>query len=401
MFKKLTKCNSTYGTQSTCSRMSNRSQLSQCQTRTDYSDKYCASMPNLPPQTNTSQPRRTISMRYGLICNNCSNMENASKKTFQPYFTNMEKEKLWTQFERTNPLYFQDKMERSRHNTIQNKVNSRMCNADLAVNRLKDYRISETTEKEKLQLSNEFSLYNGLTGEKDPRYNRVKSNYDRRQNRLYSSDCKNYSIDRPRKAVRDYYEKCVFQVPLQEPSSRPSKVYTDNVNKYLLLQMKEKKLKEKIGKDKEQRNNKRANWDFDQHNNEINQKYDYDKLRLHRKIYGENQGLINFKNKINKNNEIKEKQLKEDYKQKFRKDNEAHQNRLKENKLLIKESIGQFLRQRYSDYAKRKVENDNDRIKTDKYNREYQQKCHHGNNMLRCCLCNKLFTKNRLGSYAV
>ena len=82
-----------------------------------------------------------------------------------------------------------------------------------------------------------------INDKKDPRYIKQKNNFDKKENIIYQNPNIYKSLE-PRKAYKDYYSKCIFQIPKMEKTYCHNPVYKKNYIRALEKQIEEKKNKE-------------------------------------------------------------------------------------------------------------------------------------------------------------
>ena len=176
---------------------------------------------------------------YKLICNNCYNnkivTENIKNKPLE------KKELLNKTFNKINPFYFQDKMNDIYKDKKNDKIKELEKLQRQALDNLAKYKIANPSNKEKLQKTNEYSINPLNSCEKeDPRLVKTMKNYDKKEN-FINKNKDLYRIDKPRKAINDYYNKCLYQVPVMEEEYHVNPEYKKEVNKELKKQIEENK----------------------------------------------------------------------------------------------------------------------------------------------------------------
>jgi hypothetical protein len=213
---------------------------------------------------------------YKLICNNCYNnkivTENIKNKPLE------KKDLLNKTFNKINPFYFQDKM-----NDIEDKKNDKIKELEKlqkqALDNLAKYKIANPSNKEKLQKTNEYSINPLNSCEKeDPRLVKTMKNYDKKEN-FINKNKDLYRIDKPRKAINDYYNKCLYQVPVMEEEYHVNPEYKKEVNKELKKQIEENKNNKKKKKDEEINEEKIANKKMNDYIEFLNKKNREDKQK--------------------------------------------------------------------------------------------------------------------------
>ena len=186
---------------------------------------------------------------YQLICNNCYNNKMATKnlKKQPPE----RKEILNKNFNKINPFYFRDKMNDLHKDNINSKIKELERLQKQVVDRLARDQIDNPSNKEKLQKQNEYSInpLNSYTKE-DPRFIRTQQAYDKKEN-FINNNKDLYEIDKPRKAINDYYNKCLYQVPVLEEEYHVDPEYKKEVNNELKKQIEENRNNKKKKKEEE------------------------------------------------------------------------------------------------------------------------------------------------------
>jgi hypothetical protein len=277
--------------------------------------------------TNKIYDKKNLSLPI-YVCQNCFDKEMLEEKRPSLYNDN-RKEILREQFIKQNPYYFIDKMNNFEKRRIQKKIDD-MSNKQRSV--LPAYQLEvnkpRNLKKEKLQLINEYSL-NPLWIEhgKDPKFLINKINFDKKEKHIQNNP-QIYSGLAPRKAFNDYYEKCMYQVPISEENYTLNPIYKENHIKVLKQQIDNKKKKEREYLKKTKTAECFANKKFDEYKKEERLK-DLKKISQSLQIFNiDNQKLDEYKKNIK---EIKQKeearfgnklillkdQLNEDYKLRY------------------------------------------------------------------------------------
>ena len=128
---------------------------------------------------------------------------------------------------------------------IQHKIKELELLQRQAVNNLAKYKIENPTDIEKFQKHQELSMNPMVAHEReDPRICKTLRTYDLKEN-FINENREIYQIDKPRKAINDYYKKCCFQVPVQEKEYYVDQKYIKQVSIDLREQIEEKKIKNK------------------------------------------------------------------------------------------------------------------------------------------------------------
>ena len=159
---------------------------------------------------NASNPTKD----FNYVCDNCYNNKIVTKKfKEQPP---QQKEILNNTFNKVNPFYFQDKMKDLHKDKIQHRIKELEKLQRQALNNLAKYKIENPTNIEKFQKTQELSINPMVAHEReDPRLGKTLKAYDLKEH-FINENKDLYQIDKPRKAINDYYKKCIFQVPVVE-----------------------------------------------------------------------------------------------------------------------------------------------------------------------------------------
>ena len=150
-----------------------------------------------------------------------------------------------------DPFYFQDKMKDLYKNKINHKIKELEKIQRQALSNLAKYKLENPSDVEKLQNQCEKSLnpMNAYERE-DPRIGKTIKAYDKKEN--FINDNKDlYQFNKPRKAINDYYKKCVFQMPKMEKEYMVDPEYTKQVNIDLMNQIEENKNIKRMKKEEE------------------------------------------------------------------------------------------------------------------------------------------------------
>ena len=180
------------------------------------------------------------------VCKNCFDRKMLEEHT--PSFQNesYNKDKLVQKFIKENPFYFVDKMNNFEKQRIQSKVDD-ISYRQRSVLPAYEKEVNKSTnlKKEMLQLINEYSL-NPLAIEhgKDPKFLKHKINFDRKEKIIHNNPDIYKGLGQ-RKAFQDYYEKCMYQIPICEEIYTINPVYKQNYIKTLKRQITDKQKREK------------------------------------------------------------------------------------------------------------------------------------------------------------
>ena len=338
---------------------------------------------------------------YNLICRNCYK-RRINNRQFSQNNNNLnnqtQKEKLNLTFNEINPFYFYDKMQGINNNNKQDKLKDREERTKKVINNLEEIRKKKPSEKENLQYNNEYAVNSlNFSENKDPRYERVKKNYDLKEKILAEQrNLYHFNYNEPRKAIKEYYNKTMYEIPVQEIKHEISKEYKKNYINDLKKQIYEKEEFEKNKKTIERNIERKANKEYSNYINNKLYNDNLNKIEQQKKLRDYNEKMINLK----KEKEEEEKNYKKDYERKLkqkiiRENDEEYYNKML-NKIKNIEQMKNWMNEAMNDKFKRKKEEDEEKKKWKNYSEEIEIKCQHGNNIYKCSICNKIYPREQL-----
>ena len=334
---------------------------------------------------------------YKLICNNCYNKkiaeENLKKEPLE------KKDLLNKTFNKVNPFYFQDKMSDIHNDKKKNKIKELERLQKQALDNLAKYKIANPTNVEKLQKANEYSVNPLNTYEKeDPRFIKTLNNYDKKEN-FINNNKDLYKIDEPRKAINDYYNKCLYQVPVLEEEYHVDPEYKKEFNKELKKQIEDNKNNKKKKKNDEINEEQIANKKLNDYIEFLKKKSKEDKQKELEEFYKRNKILDDFKKMKEKEDKKNEKKFDDEFRKKMKEEDdrviEKKRQKKQNNINKFKKWFDDFENKK-DDKKKEKEEEDN---KWKNYAKDLNAKCKHGVDIYRCAICNKIFPKEKLIKY--
>lgn len=336
------------------------------------------------------------------ICRNCYNLRRE-----RPIYLNGDientpyKQKLINSFIKDDPNLFQNKMEQMKDNKINDKVNRRLNRTKSAVNFLSNFQIKNPTEIEKFQRLNESSpstIFDKCGG-KDPRYLRLKQRSDQIERCI---NINNNGINEPRQAYKDYFNKAMYNSPMDYGTNERS-VYNllkDGYLDDLKRQIEEKRRREKEQREQERLNEQKLNENLKALNDRDRNQEEH-KKDLIKQIKEENLRMARLKQEkkdIERQNLLESKLLA---------DKEAKQ--AEDNERLLRQRKKDEEKQNYYDWKKindsiKKNRKDEESKEPEKwknaYNKNYQEEitvnCQHGNDLMRCAICKRCYPKDKL-----
>ncbi len=332
-----------------------------------------------------------------LICNNCFDIKMLEDQ--ETINTEIDrKEQLTEKFLSENPFYFVDIMKEKEKKRIKDKIENNSNRQKMA---LDNYKIEidkpKNRAKEQLQLINEFSLNPlEINDKKDPRYLKQKKLFDKKENIIYQNP--NFKGLEPRKAYNDYYNKCIYQVPIIEKVYYRNPVYKENYMKVLKKQIEDKKIKEYEKKKKQKEAELYSIKKINEHDKLASITEREKSKNYYLQFMDDNKQLKYLKER--RNNILKEKQRKlvcELEEKNYNRDKNIQMRNLNEKSNII----GTF--QKWLDEVdKKKIikqeRKDEENKKWKEYIYNYEIKCMN-NNIISCDLCNKPYRKDKFRKY--
>ena len=334
---------------------------------------------------------------YQLICNNCYNNKIATKnlKKQPPE----RKEILNKNFNKINPFYFPDKMKDLHKDNINNKIKELERLQKQVVDKLARDQIDNPSNKEKLQKQNEYSInpLNSYTKE-DPRFIRTQQAYDKKEN-FINNNKDLYEIDKPRKAINDYYNKCLYQVPVLEEEYHVDPEYKKEVNNELKKQIEENRNNKKKKKEEELNDEKIANKRMNDYISFLNKKNQEQKKKNLEDFYKKNQELDNYKKSKEEEEKKKRKIFEDEFKKKMKEEDDEMREKNRQKKLNDINKLQNWFENFENKKNDKKKEEQEEKDKWRNYAIEFNNKCKHGLDIYRCAICNKVFPKDQLIKY--
>ena len=334
---------------------------------------------------------------YQLICKNCYNNKKATKNLkSQP----LEQKYLLTKtFNKVNPYYFQDKMKDLQKDNINNKIKELENLQKQVLDKLAKYQIDNPTNKERLQKKNEYSInpFNSYEKE-DPRFIKTQQAYDQKEN-FINNNRDLYQIDKPRKAINDYYNKCLYQVPILEEEYHVDPEYKKEVNNELKKQIEENKKNRKKKKDDDINDERIANQQMNDYLEFLDRKNKKDKMKIYEDYAKNNLDLDKYRKTKEEEEKKKAQKFENDYRKKLKEEDEEKRERERQKKLNDINKYQNWMEEFENEKNIKKKEEEKEKDKWNNYQIEYNNKCKHGLDIYRCAICNRIYPKDQLIKY--
>ena len=345
-------------------------------------------------ETNQAQIKSKKPKDYSkYICDNCYNNKIATKKyKEQP---KEQKEVLNNTFNKVNPFYFHDKMKDIYKDKIQHKIKELESLQRKAVSNLAKYKIENPTSIEKFQKQQELSVNPMAAHEReDPRICKTLRAYDLKEN-FINENREIYQIDRPRKAINDYYKKCCFQVPVLEKDYYVDQKYIKQVSIDLKEQIEEKRKNRQKIKEEEIKTERISNKQMNDYTDYLCRKNQEQKKHYLNEFYKKSKYIDDFRKYKNEQDQKNQKDYLDKINQKLKKEDEDKKYKNRQKKINEINKLQTWKKDFEIDRKNKKREKEEETHKWYNYSQDYIYKCIHGNEVAKCCLCNQPTLKEK------
>ena len=315
-----------------------------------------------------------------------------------------EKEKLNKSFNRVNPYYFQDKVKSLEKGKINEKVLNRILLQRDAIMNLTLNKIKNPSEKEKLQKINELSENPMISYESKPPFQiKTLNNFYINENLIKKNYINFYN--KPRKEVDDYYNKCLYQIPINANTgtiihTKGNYIYPSNDKKYvkeILDKQVECKNNKKKNKFMEDEKNRRIKYKyFNDYENYLKNKEKEEKLSREKEIMIDNNLLEKYKNYKNNYFHDGEKEYIKIINKKMEEDDLQRKYEEKQAKLKTMKNLREWSEINKKIQENKKKEKNKEKKIWRNYSEIYIMKCKHGNELYRCCRCGNKYTRDQV-----
>ena len=142
-----------------------------------------------------------------------------------------------------------------------------------------------------------------------------------------------YNFDIPRKEMRDYYSKCIYDVPQMEPYNITPQDVQKNLCSYLKKQIKDKEELKKKEKENERKNHLKS-IEFNDYNINYNNNIETEEIK---ELFNDNQQILYYKNKMRKNKEKETKYYENKLRDRIKKEIENdYYKKINKKKMILK-----------------------------------------------------------------
>ena len=346
---------------------------------------------------NLMNPSNKSKKEFNYACDNCYNNRIVTKRfKEQP----MEKKDILNNtFNRANPFYFQDKMKDFYKDKIQHRLKQLEKIQRQAMTNLAKYKIENPTNVEKLQKQQELSINPMVAHEReDPRLGKTLRAYDLKEN-FINANRDLYQIDKPRKAINDYYNICCFQVPVVEDPYYVDPKYIKQVSIDLREQIEENKIHKKKRREEEIKTERISNKKMNDYSEFIYKKNKDQRKSYLNEFYKKSKIVDNFRKLKDEQEQKNRKDYIEQINKKMRKEDEEKINKYRQKKIDAINKLQTWKKNFENDKKYKKIEKEEENHKWFNYSQDYIAKCIHGNDLTKCSLCNQPLPKEKLMRY--
>ena len=334
---------------------------------------------------------------YDYMCTNCYNNKIVTKSYKEQPMN--PKEILSNTFTKVNPFYFQDKMKDIYKEKIQQKIKDVEKKQRQAQNNLAKYKIENPTDIELFQKQQELSMNPMVAHEReDPRVDKTLKKYDLKEN-FINKNKDLYHIDKPRKAINDYYENCLFKVPIIEDTYFVEPKYIKQISIDLREQIEEKKLNKKKKKEEEIKSEKISNKKLEDYNEFLYKKNKDERNNYLSEFYKKSNYLDNLRKLREEKEHIKNKKCMDKVKQRMKREDEEKKAKYRQKRLEGINKLQIWKKNFDIEKKNKKKEKEEESHKWYNYSQDYIAKCIHGNEVTKCSLCNQTYHKEQLLKY--
>ena len=342
----------------------------------------------------TTNSKNDLVKDFECVCNNCYNNKIVTK-SFKEHPPE-KKEILNKTFNKLNPFYFQDKMKFLYKDKIQHRVKELEKIQSQALTHLAQYEIENPSNIEIFQKQQELSVNPMLSHEReDPRIRKTLRAYDLKEN-FINENRDIYQVNKPRKAINDYYKKCCFQTPILENEYFVEPKYIKQVSIDLRDQIEEKKINKKRIKEEEIKTERIANKKIVDYSQYIYRKNKDQRKNYLDEFYKKSKVVDNFK----KLKEEQEQKNRKDYldkiEQRMKKEDEEKKSKCYRKKVEEYNRIQNWKKNIEKDRKKRKLEKEEENHKWVNYSQDYIVKCNHAVGQTKCALCDRPIPKEKV-----
>ena len=363
--------------------LSNRSQSINDFRNPKYNEKY---MQNKPKRSSSS---------YKLVCENCYNQKAANKIYTQIAEKEDPKDKLTRDFNNVTLFMFLDKLKKNEKDRKDIKTNALADRQKKALEKLTKYQLRNPPEKEKLQQMNENELAPFVqSGDQDPRYRQVMDRYDWKE-RMIAQNPDIYRVNKPRKAIDDYYKKTNFDAPISEPIYEVSEEAKKNFQKELKNQIKTNKRLKELENRRNREQERKLEDEMKKYEKEMKEREDENKKALDdlRKI---NKDLYDYKKAKENAQKAHEDELAKFHNDLIKKEQEKQSQLDNEKKEKNMQRLREWLRDAEKAKNKQKKEEEEENQKWINFAKTGGNKCKHGIEMGKCAICSRTYPKEKL-----
>ena len=378
--------NLTYGVKNrTIDISSNNNYYNKTKSQRNFSTK---SLPNFLSD-NSNKEKLKIENDY--YCINCYNRKLLKPNNSKIPFKNMNK--------LSEPNYYHQTIELKQldEDYINNKVLKNQENQLKAFNLLSSEKANNPkTKKEKLQYinENEDNPFIGLNLQDYLYYKNKKNNEN--LNKTIINNINSYQIEKPRKAIKDYYKNVQFQIPLLEKNAGPSDKYKIKYIETLKKQMNDKEKEKNENRRLKIQNEKEENQKYNEFLTKLKKEEREQKKLKQKLLYENNKYLEELKKKT-------EEDKKRDYltggdnkHKKFLRNQQEYKDFIKQQRINEINSLQNWINENKKQKQNKINKKNDEEKKWVDYNKEFNQSFYNNTYAEKCAECNAISPPTKL-----
>ena len=342
-----------------------------------------------PRKTSRDNFKHKIETDY--YCINCYNRKLFKNNKTKIPFKNLNKSNAPNYYHKTLELKQLDE------NYINNKVLKNQERQLLVFNLLKkekDENPKSTTEKLQYINENEDNPFIGLNLQ-DYLYYKNK-NKNEILNKTIINNINSYKLEKPRKAVNDYYKNVQFQIPILEKKFGPSDKYKIKYIETLKKQISDKENEKKELKNLKIKTEMEENKKYNEYLVKLEQDEHDQKILKQKIMYDNNKYLEEIKKKRDEIKKKEENEGRDDKYKIFNKNQRDYKYFINQQRINEINSLQKWINENMKQKQKKFIKEKNEDKKWDDYNREFNKSFNERTYAEKCENCNSMYPINKL-----
>ena len=205
-----------------------------------------------------------------------------------------------------------------------------------------------------------------------------------------------YNVNKPRKAIKDYYKKVQYQIPILEKKFGPSANYKAKYIETLKKQMDDKEKEKEKMKKTQIKTEIEENKKYNEYLSKL-KKDEYEQKKLKQKmILDSNRYMEEYQKKREQLLKRDNQNAQEDRNKQFNRNQIEYNNIIKQQKISEINSLQNWLNENTKQKQKKLNDDYNDAKKWDEYNKEFNRKFYENTYAEKCAECNAMYPVNKL-----